>query len=145
MSLAWLGALGLRVISRTNDRADDRYTGILAASLIAAAAIVLAYTAVTGALTGRYLIPICLIVVAAMASATAATMRAYALIRALFLLACMATIVQTAREPHANPMERGSKLRSGEAEDLSRCADRAHAGNTSRRDRQCRSELYNGL
>lgn len=103
MSLAWLGALGLRVISKASKRADDRYTGILAVSLVAAAAIILAYTAVTGALTGRYLIPVCLIVVAGLAGATAETLRAHALMRALFLLACMATIVQTALEAAREP------------------------------------------
>ncbi len=103
MSLAWLGALGLRVISRENSKADDRYAAILAASLVAAAAIIFAYTAVTGALTGRYLIPVCLIVVAGMAAVTAKTVSIYALMRALFLLACMAAIVQTALEAAREP------------------------------------------
>ena len=103
MSLAWLGALGLRVMSRANIKADDRYAAILAASLIAAAAIIFAYTATTGALTGRYLIPVCLIVVAGMAAATAETLRVHALMRVLFLLACMGAIVQTALEAAREP------------------------------------------
>ncbi len=106
MSLAWLGALGLRIVSKRNNRADDRYAVTLVASLIAIAAIVLAYTVASGALTGRYLIPICLVIVAGTAAATAETLRTYPTMRILFLLACTVAIVQTsleaAREPKWN-------------------------------------------
>ena len=98
MSLAWLGALGLRILSRVRRTEDDRYAIILIISLFSATAIILAYTAATGALTGRYLIPICLIVIAAMAAVTAQAIRAYAFVQVLFLLACAGATVQLSVE-----------------------------------------------
>jgi hypothetical protein len=106
MRIAWLGALGLRIVSRVRQKDDDRYAVILLVSIVSSTAVILAYTAATGALTGRYLAPICLIVMAATAAATAPALRAHALMHALFIGACaMVTVqmsLQAARVLHWN-------------------------------------------
>ncbi|HWU62789.1 MAG TPA: hypothetical protein VN112_12255 [Ensifer sp.] len=98
MRIAWLGALGLRILSRERRQDDDRFAIILMASILSASILVLAYTAATGALTGRYLIPVCLIVVAALASLTGQAIRAYGLMQALFVVACATATIQMGLE-----------------------------------------------
>lgn len=95
MRIAWLAALGLRILSRDRRKEDDRYVATLLVSLLSASALILAYTAATGALTGRYLIPMSLTVTAALAALTGQALRMHALMQILFLIACATMTVQS--------------------------------------------------
>lgn len=98
MRIAWPGALALRILTRQRRKEDDRYAAILMISILFITPLILSYTAATGALTGRYLAPISLIVLAAMAAVTAQAMRAYALGQVLFLIACATVTIQMSLE-----------------------------------------------
>lgn len=98
MRIAWIGALGLRILSRERRSADDRYAITLAISVVFAGLLILAYTAATGALTGRYLVPICMVVIAAMAALVGQALRSHGLLQILFLIACATSIVQASLE-----------------------------------------------
>lgn len=107
---AWLGALGTRVLSREGRRADDLYAVTLLVSIVSSGILVFVYTAATGALAIRYLVPICILVTAALAAACGQALRTHGLVQVLFLIFCLAAIVDTsvqaARIPQWNEAAR---------------------------------------
>jgi hypothetical protein len=95
LQASWLIPLGLRVLQREGNRNDDIFAAILAASFIVGCALVLAYTAATGALTPRYIMPVCITTVALLSALTATLMSRYRLLYAVFLTACLVSAIQT--------------------------------------------------
>ena len=96
LRLVWLAAFCLRILARTTSRDDDRYAGILILSFLTCSVLLLGYTAATGALTSRYLIPVCVTATAVLSASMAETIVGFRLLHAAFLACCMAAVVQTA-------------------------------------------------
>lgn len=103
MNIAWLGAACLRVLSRQRFTTDDRFALTLLASLLPCAAVIYIYTVATGALTTRYLVPVTLTSIGMLAAGTARAVWSQRLARLLFLIACLAAIIEVTLSTAARP------------------------------------------